>query len=248
MDKRKNKNKKVKKGIIFLGIFLLSFCLLVYYYYWVVLPPLAPARVRISNITDVSLTVTWVTEKPTKGGVVISTQKNRLLRTGEFFVCEVFGWCRFYHEVSSEKSRIHMVVLTNLNQDTYYYYRIFSGGRLWKKDSGASILPSIKTKETPAAISFPHPLFSYVYWAKDQRPVKNALVFVSLVKENGLVIDKDSTVSTFTDERGLWLLDLKKIPKGNDMILIEVYTQEGKISGEFRKVTEKREVSPVLID
>ena len=69
-------------------------------------------RVRVSNISSNSATITWATDKPTKGFVILQTSNGSLK----------------YSDIRGEEERYtHFVTLNNLDQDTQYSFNISNG-------------------------------------------------------------------------------------------------------------------------
>ena len=137
-------------------------------------PDLPPADVVLANLTDQSVTIAWTTRQPAQGGVVLSTQSNKLLRTLEF----VFFPKNFFRDELNTTT--HSVFLTHLSPDHVYYYRIFSGGRFWKEGSDGRVLPDLKTLSPLAVPSLPRPIFGQLL-DQNSRPLTDALVSLFLV-------------------------------------------------------------------
>jgi len=69
-------------------------------------------------------------------------------------------------------------------------------------------LPSIKTAPTLPSIPYPDPIYGQVVLERDlATPVKNALVYLSIYGAN--------PISSFTDEKGAYVLDLSNLRTGN---------------------------------
>lgn len=84
-------------------------------------PSLAPHSVSISNVTNSSFTVTWITETPTLG--VVQTYSNN-----SFFK-------ENYYDNLETNSNLHMVDVDNLKPNTKYFLSILSGNTTFKNGS-----------------------------------------------------------------------------------------------------------------
>ncbi len=221
-------------------------------------PSLPPVEVRITNITDSSLVVSWAAEKPTKGGIVISTQPNRFLRSLEFLFCEYFSFnCLVYPDGIVTPSRNSYVFLKDLEPETSYYYRIVSGGRFWKYDKERKILPSLKTTGPVESLSLPNPVFSWILLGDGESRVPGALVYLSLIGGENRDKVKSQPLTTFTDSEGIWLadlgnlrgLDLKEVVnlELNDLLYIEIWAPDGRKSAEFVEVYQGLDIDPIIL-
>lgn len=235
-------------GLVFLMTFI-SF---------VSLPSLPPSEVKITNITDSSLAISWVTDEPTRGGVVLSTQPNRILRSLEFFLCEYFSFdCLTFLDKIDKPSDNCYVFLNNLQPESSYYYRIVSGGRFWKNDKEGGILPSLKTTTVLEELSLPNPVFSWVLQGDGQSVVSGALVFLSLIGGEERSVVKSQSLSTFTDSDGIWQVDLGNLrslesnesisPLPGDLLLIEVWAPDGRKFAEFAEIGQEIDIEPIIL-
>jgi len=216
-----------------------------------------PKEVQIANITDSSLSISWITDKPTNGGVVLSSQPNRFWRTLEFFACQYLLRCRVFGDEIVNPSVSHFVVLKNLKPETAYYYRIYSAGKLWKKDKEGRILPKIKTSGVLETLSLPNPIYSQVLEVDGKRPIAGALVHISLVEGKDRIV-KSKPLITYTDSKGIWLADLGNLrdetdenraisPSFDDLLFISVLTPDGRKVGRFAEIYQKRTVEPIVV-
>lgn len=92
-----------------------------------------PKDVRITNVTDTSFTVSWVTDKQTVGAVEWGTSQN-MDQTA--------------HEDNGQTTIIHTVTLKHLNPNTKHYFQILSGnneytqtGSPWQVTTGSQLAP-----------------------------------------------------------------------------------------------------------
>lgn len=97
--------------------------------------------ISVSNISDTSLTISWGTNKVADGYVVFGTTAENLNK-------KAFDNSAPQVDQIGFKSKRHAVTLTSLNPNTYYYYAIFSGSKIFEGAEG-NIFDPVKT----AAIS-----------------------------------------------------------------------------------------------
>lgn len=219
---------------------------------------LPPENVRIANISDNSLSVSWMTGKSTTSSLILSTQKSRLARSVEFFACKSFGLkCHIIFDEIANPSTTHYVFLRNLLPDTAYYYRLASGSDLWKYDSDGVLLPSIKTAGTLPSLSMPQPVYSYVYEADGKTPVKGALVYFYLFEGTDRQKIKSQPLMTYTDSRGVWMLDFGNLrsqdtknwvkPNYGDLAMIFIEAPGGKRTGGFVEMKQSVNLEPIIL-
>lgn len=147
----------------------------------------APLETRISNISDNSFTLSWVTQKPAIGYVTYGDKEESLDNTAAD-----------ERDMGAPKPRTtHHVTLKYLLPGTTYYYKITSGGESYDnqgKPFTQSTAPT--TAETP---SLPEVLFGNVVKA-DQTPSLEGLVYAS--------VGESTVISTTVGDDGSFLLTL----------------------------------------
>lgn len=219
---------------------------------------LPPSEVRIANVTDSSLAISWVTDKPTQGGIVLSTQQSPILRRLGFFACSFLSFkCWAFGDEIANPGTTHLVFLKNLTPQKPYYYRIFSGGRLWKFDKEGKILPSLETAPILENLSLPNPFFSRIYKADGKTPLAGALVYISLIDSKSRDIIKSQPLTTYTDQKGVWLTDLGNLrsfdlkqtvtPAPGDLLFIKVWAPDGKMTAEFVNFYQTEVTKPIIL-
>jgi len=219
---------------------------------------LPPSQIKVANISDQSLSIAWTTSQPTSGGLLLSTQENRLARAWEFFACQNFSLgCHVIFDEISNPSMTHYVFLRNLSPETAYYYRLISGGDFWKYDADGALLPAIKTASTLSSLSMPRPIYSYVYEADGKTPVKGALVYFYLFEGSDRQKIKSQPLMTYTDSRGVWMLDLGNLrsqdtkswvkPSLQDLAMVLIETADGKRSGGFVEMKQSASLEPIIL-
>ena len=180
---------------------------------------IAPKNVRISNITDDSFSISWITNTKTSGGVNLDTtpsndNKNTL-------------------EVVQNPGYTHSIKVEKLSPSTTYHFFIQSNkhsfdnnGVAWKVKTA----PKMSNKSGTSAIS------GSVY---DQfnLPTKNALVYITVAGSGFL--------STTTSENGSWVLPISEA-RSQDLespividdykTLIEIFVQAGPLGSASAQI------------
>lgn len=143
-----------------------------------------PSEIKISNISDNSFTVSWITQKPMVGYV---NYGEKLLKNNQ------------YDDRDSDgiKSRLtHHVTLKKLKPSTMYYYNIEMAGKIYTNNE----IPAVNTApttSTPPAVPFP------VYGKVIKKNGQNATdVLVYFKTEKGILL------SSYVDVHGNWLITL----------------------------------------
>ncbi len=219
---------------------------------------LPPENVKIANISDNSLSVSWTTSQPSYGSLILSTQKSRVARVWEFFVCKSFGLkCHIIYDEIASPSTTHYVFLRNLLPETAYYYRLASDGDLWKYDKEGMLLPSLKTAGTLSSLPMPQPIYSYVYEADGQTPVKGALIYFYLFEGTNRQQIKSQPLMTYTDSRGVWMLDLGNLRSQDtknwvnvsygDLAMFFIEAPGGRRTGSFVEMKKSVNLEPIIL-
>lgn len=154
-------------------------------------PDLTPQQVRITNTTDKSFAVSWVTDKQNRGfisygnsrslGMVIYQQANNPSRT----------------------SLVHHSVISNLTPNTTYYFKIGSGDQLFDNNGD---LYEVKTAPQLPSLPTPDIIFGTVVDSSNN-PAVNVVVYVNLVGA--------APQSSLTDVNGKWSLYLSSARNTN---------------------------------
>ncbi len=140
-----------------------------------------PKDVRVANISDSSLSISWLTENQTQGLVKWGNSESSLINTN-------------LDEIGTQ-SFTHIVTLQNLTPNTSYFFKINSGG----DDFDNSGSPwQIKTSSTPSPAGNLNVVSGSVV-TPSGTPSKNSLVYVSA---SGILF------STLTSAAGTWVLPL----------------------------------------
>lgn len=149
-----------------------------------------PTEVQVTNVSDVSFTVTWLTGSPATGSVLVSSpgKANRL-----------------YYDQRDASGKLgtytaHSVTVLNVTPNTQFTMKVLSNGKPFEDKQGPY---AIRTPATlPANTNALEPAYGTVY-ANDNTPVEGALVYLTL--EGG------RRLSTLTKSSGLWLIPLSRV-------------------------------------
>ncbi len=161
----------------------------------------APRNVRISNITDSGINISWTTEVPSNGFVKWGKSETS---TGNVASQE-----------NSEKGFVHSVSIQGLEQDSNIYFRINSNskdydnnGITWQSSTGNMVINSSNNN-----------LASGIVLATDGSTPSNALVYLTI---NG------SLVSAKTSSEGSYVIPVSKyIEEIEPTSVVEISVNDG---------------------
>lgn len=146
-------------------------------------PEETPQQVKITDITDKSFSVSWVTEKPTAGFVSYGTS-------------EKLGTVISQKLPTSQASVLHYITIEGLKPNTEYFFKIGSGKNTYGKNNGA-----YRQKTAPAPSTLPETdiIFGTV---SDQsgNAARGVIVYAAFANA--------TTLSAVTDEAGRWSMPL----------------------------------------
>lgn len=156
----------------------------------------APSQIQISNITDNSFTVSWVTKAPALGFVHYGLGPDLGLTSVDDR--EVF---------ETQPGYTHHITIRDLEPDTLYYYKINSGGDIFDDQSEPFTQKTARIYEGSVDEEF-----------VDEEPVLGEAVINGVIeKEDGgvpsealvyLRAEGSSVLSTYIDSEGNWLFPL----------------------------------------
>ncbi|MBI5018985.1 fibronectin type III domain-containing protein [Candidatus Gottesmanbacteria bacterium] len=152
----------------------------------------APKNMTVTNITDTSFTVTWITDKPVSGSV-------KLDGAGMFFD-ERYADATTKAQTASAEYTTHSVPVRNLKPDTAYKFTILSNGA--PANSGGK---PYETKTAPMITGLGtgiEPAYGQIS-AQNGLPLESAIVYLTL--ENG------QTLSTLSKATGTWVIPLNLV-------------------------------------
>lgn len=171
---------------------------------------LAPKEVQFTNLSESSVTISWLTpSKETSGFINFGTSKSQLTETA------------YDARGGQTVSKIHYVVLEKLKSQTTYYFKIVS--------SGKDFVPENSNFSTPSSLSQPpspsDPIFG--------KTSPNTIIYFYLQKESNQPIG-----STISEDNGTWTLDFSALrPTGgqyyvadpHDGIILAAYNGEKEV-------------------
>lgn len=146
-----------------------------------------PTSVQITNITNNSLSVVWLTKEATTGTVVFGTSANET---------EAVAFDDRDIDSQTKPYTTHHVTIRNLKPKTAYYFSILSGD---KKFINGNQPYSLTTPEKPDATNELEPAYGQVVTSQNT-PAEGALVILNLPRSLPL--------STLVKDSGNWLIPL----------------------------------------
>ncbi len=161
-------------------------------------PEATPKDVRISNITDTSFSVSWVTDKQTTGLIKWGETSN----LGQTVLTEA----------GQKNTFTHTATVRNLAKNKTYYFNVNSGG----VDTSNNGIPWSTTTLSATSPDVSH--VSGTIFLSTGTPATDALVYVDAP---GI-----SEQSTTTSSSGNWILALPVAESAKDTLL-SVYVQAG---------------------
>lgn len=147
-----------------------------------------PNQVKITNITDSSLTVSWITAKPVTGTVKFGAEINNIKQKAMDDRDQLSGEAGLFE--------VHHVTLKNLNQKTKYYFKIESGGKQFD-NQGKPFEAS--TGQMLGSVPAADPIYGVIL-TPSGAGAENTIVYVNLA--NG------SALSALSKTNGNWALSL----------------------------------------
>jgi len=154
--------------------------------------PAIISRVTISNVTDVSFVVSWVTDTPSNGSVTWGTNNPPSPGTT---VTDSAG-----------STTTHYVTITGLSPSTLYYFQVSSVGHVdntvYQVTTGPTLgLPPVGTT-----------IYGFVYQSNGTTPVPNAIVYLQIQDDNGLdSLGVSQLMSGRADSNGVWSCNLGSV-------------------------------------
>lgn len=173
-------------------------------------PNINPKDIRISNISDSSLTITWTTDKSVQGFLLWGNSQNSTNKTA--------------FSTTGLENFIHSVTLTSLSPETSYHFKINSGGFEFDNDGIAWQIKTAPTLTSPTESSL---IFGTILTSSGT-PAKKVLVSVT--------VSGSSPLSTLTSAEGSWVVPISSArtqdltsytPLDQKQSLIEISIQAG---------------------
>lgn len=150
-------------------------------------PDSAPKQAKITNVTDVSFTVSWITDGKTPGYIRYGTSANTLSTTITDDRDQVSG--------DVGQFRTHHVTVRSLEPNTTYYFKIGTGTSQLYDDSGSPY--QIKTAGSSSGV--PRTVYGEIL-SPSGLPADGALIYINS--------DSMSPLSTISQSSGSFVLSL----------------------------------------
>jgi hypothetical protein len=204
------------------GLLIVSFTIgcLAFLYLTLIHPSVPIENVRLSNVSENSLSLSWVSYKPMKIRLFYSpypfplTAKIVLRVLPTSWVSRLFDLKVAGDDFGPLETTVHHITLKDLEPETEYYYLISTGLRFYTQDKEGNSLPTIKTSLSLDSAPFPYPCYGKILDFAEETPEDPILVYT--FSENS------SLVSTFTNSLGNYSLDLGSLRDKNSEKLLDL--------------------------
>lgn len=151
-------------------------------------PEITPKQIKITNISENGLTVSWVTDGQTSGFIKYGTEIN---------LTTISADDRDQLSGKTGSFLTHHITLKNLKPATNYYFKIGSGGKLFDNNGQPyqiTTAPVIQTPLPPSDVAYG------TVFDQNGTPFEGAIVYLSLANTTPL--------STLTKSSGSWVIPL----------------------------------------
>jgi len=171
-------------------------------------PEVTPNQIKVTNISDNSLTISWTTQRETSGFV-------RYGETSSLAITLADDRDQVTGETGSFTT--HYVTLINLKPDTDYYYKIGSGGRTFPTQG-----EPYEAKSAPVAQGLlpPSDVASGTVSKSDGTPAEGVVVYLTMANT--------SPLSALVRSSGSWLIPLNTA-RTTDLISFAEYDKEAQV-------------------
>ena len=175
-------------------------------------PTLTPNQIKITNINDTSLTVSWITDDKTSGFVKYGTDSTSLNLTA----------ADDRDQLSNKTGNFnnHHITLKNLKPSAAYFFKIGSGGKIFDSDGQPYQVTSAKTASNPP----PNDVAYGTIIDQSNNPAEGVIVYLSLANA--------TPASTLTKASGSWVIPLNLI-RSADLSGWAIYDKEASIEEIF---------------
>jgi hypothetical protein len=171
-----------------------------------------PKQIKITNLSDTSFSVSWVTDLPVSGFVKYDTD-SKLTSTAKDDRDQLSG--------QTESFSTHHVTLKNLNPATKYYFKIGSGGGLFDNNGQlyeTTTAPIIQTASPPNDVAYGTVV------DQSDNPAEGAVIYLSLANTTPL--------STLTKSSGNWVIPIN-LARSTELDSYATYDPEASIEEIF---------------
>jgi hypothetical protein len=170
---------------------------------------------RITNITSNSATISWTTEKETKGVVRFSEENSWPIFINRFTGQKAHDDRNLEYDEDNNvkyskeiaKDRIfHHVTIGNLNPETEYFFRIAGKFKVFKAD-----IESFKTLPLTDVVAVPDPAYGEIknFMVEGENPKDGIVYFKIKNKDNDQDVSENYSVTIA--ENSTWSIDLASV-------------------------------------
>jgi hypothetical protein len=153
---------------------------------------LSISEVRITNVRDGSLTISWITNSPATGYV-------------NFGLTTALGSTAYDDRGDTTVDDTHHVTLSGLSPETTYYFDVASDSTV---DDNGGVHYTVSTGPT-LGLPVPDTIYGQVFLADGVTPAEGAIVYITLMDSNGAGSPGQAApMSTLVDEYGYWTVNL----------------------------------------
>lgn len=175
-------------------------------------PDFTPKQVKISNVTDSSFSVSWITDSQTSGFVNYGPNED-LIFTAEDDRDQISG--------KVDSFLVHHVTIRDLKPATTYFFEIESGGETFDNNGESYQVTTAPTIQAPA------PANDVAYGSiisQNGSPMEGVIIYLSLPNA--------SPLSTLTKTSGNWVIPLN-LGRSTDLSSWASYDKEATIEEIF---------------
>ena len=152
---------------------------------------------RVSNLRDTSVTLSWTTDEPTTGYVLYGETKE-------------LGQVAVDGRGAQLSAETHYVTLTKLKPETRYYFKVVSGAES-DRDRTPRFQTLLDIRTAPVLESLPESdtVYGKVFYRDGITPATGASIYLTLQDGDGRGDTGEATLlSALVDEKGYWHVNL----------------------------------------
>lgn len=183
-----------------------------------------PEDIHISNVTDSSFTVSFITSNPTTGGIQVVSTGQKLTILDDLDSDNVV-----------RPRKTHLMTAKNLSEQTSYSIKIVTGDRSCKQERFCPTLTQVTAPKLANPLTIP-PLRGSVF-TDNKKPANTALVYGQ--------VGKNALLSTRADSQGLWAIPLTNLHT-NDLSAHAIVSDEDLI--QITVKLSPNEIATAVVD